>query len=289
MEVAMTATRSDMPVQLRSAGRKARRVASYSLRKLRAIRFEALSLLRPQVIRSPYGVTLAANWGDATFRLYAIGGYGKFLSNFLRGQSAPFVFLDIGANQGLYSMIASRNPNCTGVVAFEPVDGIADLMEQNLRLNIVRKVNLVRRAVSDQVETLQIPFDPGHSGASTLTGRRPSFQAGPTVSIQTIDHGGLSRIVHEGDEPIIVKVDVEGHEPVAIAELLKTSFAPRIRAIFYECDENWISASEMRRLLERHGFDSFEQVGSGSHYDVLATRSARVETAVDQPVSARSA
>lgn len=53
-----------------------------------------------------------------------------------------------------------------------------------------------------------------------------------------------------GQDPVIVKLDVEGHEAVVIAELLKSAHAKRIEAIFYEVDERWIDRQAVRKLLE---------------------------------------
>ena len=45
-----------------------------------------------------------------------------------------------------------------------------------------------------------------------------------------------------------------------------------ITEIFYEIDEEWTNPKEIEILLRSIGFKTFEQIGSGSHYDILATR-----------------
>src|SRR3546814_8757450 len=81
----------------------------------------ALPLPRAQdVVTSRYGVKLRANWRDRTFQYCRAATYGRDLSGFLAAQDSPFAFVDIGANQGLYSLLAARNPPCARVIAFEP-------------------------------------------------------------------------------------------------------------------------------------------------------------------------
>src|SRR3546814_19160807 len=80
----------------------------------------ALPLPRAQdVVTSRYGVKLRANWRDRTFQYCRAATYGRDLSGFLAAQDSPFAFVDIGANQGLYSLLAARNPQCARVIAFE--------------------------------------------------------------------------------------------------------------------------------------------------------------------------
>ncbi len=87
------------------------------------------------VTRTPYGVLMRSNWGDFTFELCYNGSYGTTLSDFLTAQRAPFIFLDIGANQGLYSLIAAANPQCAQAYAFEPVAATLTILRDNIQLN----------------------------------------------------------------------------------------------------------------------------------------------------------
>ena len=61
-------------------------------------------------VRSAYGVLMVPNWQDTTFRYCIFGTYGRDLADLLLEQREAFVFVDIGANQGLYSLIAAQNP-----------------------------------------------------------------------------------------------------------------------------------------------------------------------------------
>lgn len=234
----------------------------------RRLRSRVLRLLRPRRVRSAYGIDLTARWDDATFLFYLQGSYGFVFSDFLKQRQRDFVFLDIGANQGLYSILAAGNPVCRGAIAFEPVPETAEVLEANLALNRSRGVAIVRKAISDRAGRVALSVEPGHSGTASLR----SGAEGGRIEIETIDAAGLEQIVPAGAPEIVVKIDVEGHEAVVLAELMKCSFQPRIAAIFYEVDQRWVDPETLRKLLQENGFSEFRKVGNGSHYDVLAER-----------------
>jgi FkbM family methyltransferase len=253
--------------------RAAARVWRMSLR-VRREWLEVVARRRPATVRSIYGVRLKGNWDDSTFRMYLVGSYGFFLSDFLARQRSPFLFLDIGANQGLYSILAARNRFCRGVHAFEPVPQVAALLAENLALNRAREVAVHRVAISDRSGQIDIAFDPGHTGTSSLAAARDARagQGAGTVRLTTIDHGGLDALIAPGAPRILVKIDVEGHEETVVAELAKCSFLPRVEAIFYECDESATDVRAVEATLRRAGFAGFVKVGMGTHYDTLALR-----------------
>jgi FkbM family methyltransferase len=222
------------------------------------------------VVRSAYGVRLVANWDDTTFRFCATGAYGTFFSGFLDRQARPFCFVDIGANQGLYSMIAARNPQCRHAFAFEPVPQTADLLQGNIAANgAERKITLLRKGVSDRAGEIPIAIPEGHSGAAAI-GR--TLEGAHTHVIEVIDGAGLAEALSCEAGRFIVKIDVEGHEAAVIAALLSTPIVAQIQAIFYECDERWIDVAQIQADLEAAGFSTFQKVGAGDHYDILASR-----------------
>ncbi len=221
-------------------------------------------------VPSAYGVRMAANWTDSTFRFCVTGAYGIFLSSFIKHQRTPFCFLDIGSNQGLYAILAAQTPTCRKVYAFEPVPQTADLLARNIALNGVEGAcHLVRKAISDQVGRASISLSENHSGAAAI-GRE--LDGGQHMEIETINAQALAQEIDLGAGRILVKVDVEGHEDVVIRQLLKTPFAGQIEAIFYECDETWVDVDGVQRQLEAAGFQHFKKIGQGRHYDILASR-----------------
>ncbi|MBN8831529.1 MAG: FkbM family methyltransferase [Sphingomonadales bacterium] len=227
---------------------------------------------RPYV-RSRYGVSMRSNWADATFNLCYFGHYGRTLSDLLGKRSQPFVFLDIGANQGLYSLIAGKNPNCRQAIAFEPVPATFALLEANIAANGLDNVKPVNQAIAAESGTTIIRMPPEHSGGASMAA--DNGVAGLEIAIETIRQEEMDALIADGPEPILVKIDVEGFEPVVVAELVKSRHIDRIAAVFYEMDENWADPMALERMLRDVGFTSFRKIqtaAEATHYDVLATR-----------------
>lgn len=242
-------------------------------RKLRAAALSPIMAARGNgPVRSAYGVLMTPNWQDTTFRYCIFGTYGRDLADLLLGYAEDFVFVDIGANQGLYSLIAARNPRCRQIIAFEPVPATYARLQANVALNEgAERTVLHQLAIASSVGTVEITVAADHTGTASLAGRDGNAVGGG-VTIQTINAPLLDPLI-AGPMPMFVKIDVEGLEAVVIAELVKTISFGRVAAIFYEVDDRWANAAEIERGLRDAGFTRFAKYGRGHHYDVLATRS----------------
>jgi FkbM family methyltransferase len=241
----------------------------------RSTKLERTVLERSKVkrVRSRYGVWLASNWSDSTFNMYYFGQYGRFLADMLRDEKQPFVFLDIGANQGLYSLLAAKNPNCRACVAFEPVPDTFALLQRNISANkLDHIVSAVNYAIAAETGSATIRINPVHSGGASMAASNEV--GGRQVEIRMIDSVTLDTIIPDGGEAILVKIDVEGFEPIVVDQLVRSSYSHRIAKIFYEVDETWVNPAEIELKLRSIGFASFRKIAgnSSTHYDVLATR-----------------
>jgi len=213
---------------------------------------------------------MRANWDDETFNLCINATYGYFLSNLLLAEKSEFVFWDIGSNQGLYSLIAAKNSQCNAIIAFEPVSKTFYLLRENAERNgLSEKISLVNAAISNSRGTAKIALQDKHSGAASLGDAE--VELGMSEEIRTINAEDLNDFEATGMN-IIVKVDVEGHEQTVIGELVKSRHADDISSIFYEIDERWADADAIEQLLRAADFSHFEKIGSGHHYDILASR-----------------
>ena len=241
----------------------------FGIAKLRALEF-----LGVREIMTPYGIKIVPYWNDMTFNFYALGIYGKFFSSFLENQKDPFCFVDIGANQGLYSLIAAKQPSNKKVFSFEPVETTFRLLLANTHLNGATKIDCHNVAISDQCGPGKIAVPEAHSGGASLRGE--SFEDRENIDdIQNIDlitAREMEKLL-PNNLKTIVKIDVEGMELTVIRELGKLTQLDQISDIYYEVDERWVDAAEIKRELETMGFGSFKKIGrSKLHYDVLASR-----------------
>lgn len=126
-------------------------------------------------------------------------------------QTSSVVF-DIGANTGVYSLIAGAvNPRAE-IISFEPVERIFDKLESNVKLN---KFNIKPSKIAISNSNGEANFydnDEDHNYSASLNaGHRPGSMAKKVIT-QTLD----SFIEQHGVKPELVKIDVERHEPAVI-------------------------------------------------------------------------
>ncbi|MDP6706886.1 MAG: FkbM family methyltransferase [Alphaproteobacteria bacterium] len=207
-----------------------------------------------------------------TFEFYVWGFYGYFFSDFLESIDEDFEFLDIGDNQGLYSLLASKNPNCRRCHAFEPVEETASILRENIELNEISNIDVHEVAISDVEGASSIHIKASHSGAATMRDIGDETWSDVPVSIRCITHKELENIVGN-EHRLIVKIDVEGLEESVLKQLAACSFFDKISDVYFEVDSNWVDLDTILNLLKDKGFQNFERSGENDlHYDMLARR-----------------
>ncbi|MHA6964320.1 FkbM family methyltransferase [Zobellella denitrificans] len=134
------------------------------------------------------------------------------------------VVLDVGANIGLYSMVATMANSVKVVYAYEPDKSAYEELQKNVLLNGVDNiVKPIQAAVSD-VEG-QVRFG-SHSAMSGVNGIISTSIHDPAVFSESMDVTAVSLDRLEGiaGKVLGIKIDVEGHELQVIdgaASLLK--------------------------------------------------------------------
>jgi FkbM family methyltransferase len=145
------------------------------------------------------------------FHLLVDGRYEAETDDFIaRRLSAGDVFVDAGANIGVFTVSAARTVGARGrVLAVEPSPAVFPYLEQNIRLNQLENVLACRLALSDQAHD-GVPFyaaPASHFGMGALA---PQFDAEPCL----VNTRPLDDVVADAGLPFVrvLKVDVEGHE-----------------------------------------------------------------------------
>ena len=220
-----------------------------------------------------YGILLTPTYQDKTFEYYFKGTYGTYFSDWLATLEEETIFLDIGANQGLYSVLAGKNPLVKKIFSFEPNDAIVPLLLNNLKVNQIETAEVIPAAISNVSGTLSLNTVEGHSGKSSLRTENNAATANLTVkTIQTMHYLALNKRIPK-DSFNGIKIDVEGHEEVVIQELVKCTFFKHTQWIFCEIDEQWIQPENIYQILRAEGFTRFERIGDHpTHYDVMMRR-----------------
>lgn len=221
-------------------------------------------------VQSVYGPYLLNTPGDRTFEL-CVDGYGSFVSNAIGVQDRRFVFLDIGANLGLFSLLAAKNPHCERVIAFEPLPDIFRNLECNIRRNGGGKIEAILGVVSATQDSFAyLTFDPRHSGMSRIIERRSGSVRAPVVSAKTLDS-----LFPEPPDAIVAKIDVEGSEVDVLSTLRTARIYSSIAEIIIEISERHLGSakrSEAMLMLARDGYEEVSRAGSPHHYDARYRR-----------------
>jgi FkbM family methyltransferase len=206
---------------------------------------------------------LIANHGDVTFELSVSGRYGRLIPDALAAIDRPFVFLDIGANAGIFSLVADALPLCRSIFAFEPVPATFARLVGNIWKNKARKIIPVCAAVSDTDEpVVRLSYDPRHTGTARI---KPNGQVvAPVVGTRALD------ALVAGSEPVAIKIDVEGAEACVLRAVCAATLRSRICDLVVEVSPRMVGAeaiAELLTMLDREGFDEIGRSGKDDHYD----------------------
>ncbi len=127
--------------------------------------------------------------------------------------SSSATFVDVGANIGFYSLVmAARHPKLK-VIAFEPNPKNFRMLESNVRLNRFSNVTCEKTALSDADGTATLYLSPSDMSASLESEFETSRRGEVEVQREMLDTYALERSLRA---PLLIKVDVEGHESAFI-------------------------------------------------------------------------
>jgi FkbM family methyltransferase len=183
------------------------------------------------LLRQPFAVS----WLDNS-KLFLYPGNETSRSVFVTGRYEPneffllqrvikpgMTFIDAGANMGLYSIFAARRVGARGkVLALEPSGREFEILQRNVKLNLLTNVITIRKAVSDRASEVELSVAPleksGHNtlgafGYDTPLAHRERVQA---ERLDDIVYGeGLARVD-------VIKMDIEGAEMAALRGAVET-------------------------------------------------------------------
>lgn len=167
-------------------------------------------------------------------------------------------FVDVGANEGYFSVIAARAVGAHGrVIAIEPQARVQPILRRNIELNNCRNVTLVQAAVSDCCGTAELHLTPDmNNSASSLT--QPTRYA---LRRETVPQLTLERIWEQAGitQCTLMKVDIEGWEYEAVLGSRSLFLQGKIEALALELHPHLLTprgrdASEITNFLASCGY-----------------------------------
>jgi FkbM family methyltransferase len=149
------------------------------------------------------------------------------------------VFLDIGANVGIFSLIASQAFD--EVIAFEPHPETYKTLTNNIESNLYKNITTHNIGLSNQDATMELYVNPLNNGGASLNKFNQKItQEGVDynwdkvdVKVRTLDDISLEfKSILKNKRIDLIKIDVEGHELLVLKGALNviTTYMPVIYA-----------------------------------------------------------
>ena len=123
------------------------------------------------------------------------------------------IFLDIGANAGIYSLTAAKIINNSGhIYAIEPHPTMRARLQYNVKINgFDKKIKILNYAITDKMGEISLIIDDSNMGGNSLTQKRgsKSIKVNGTTLLELLKQEKISKIN-------IMKIDIEGAEDKAL-------------------------------------------------------------------------
>jgi FkbM family methyltransferase len=142
------------------------------------------------------------------------GTWEDFVDNVLTTLASPGdVFLDVGANQGYYTVKIGSLVGATGkVFAFEPNPKMFRFLLDNVELNALQpRVVCHQVAVGAEAGAMQLEVDDDYPGGARVL--MPALDQA-THRLVDVDVVRIDEVVPAGLVADLIKIDVEGFEPL---------------------------------------------------------------------------
>ena len=198
---------------------------------------------------SYYSVKLNnVDFKDATFRFACGGAYGNYFNSLIKKYEKEFFFLDIGANIGIFSLIAKNNKYCKKIIAIEPSKLIYKKLKKNLSS---KKCVLYNLAISNFNGVADLSINANHSGVSKLISKKDKKKY-KSQKVITKNYKFFD-MIYKKLKPynLIVKIDVEGHQLSVIKEIKKSKIYNKISIMYIENENNYNAKKKLQKMLPK--------------------------------------
>lgn len=174
-----------------------------------------------------------------------------FLLHVLRPGDA---FADIGANVGVYTILAAKNAGAN-VVSFEPIPSTFQKLRRNVEANkVTGRVELKCYGVGEKAETLR--FTEAMDAVNHVIGKDEAVDGQVIeVPVRTIDE------LLGGSQPVLFKIDVEGFEWPALQGARQLLASNMLKGLIIELNGSGrrygFADEQIHQLLVSFGFSPY--------------------------------
>nr|WP_303647541.1 FkbM family methyltransferase [Haloarchaeobius amylolyticus] len=185
------------------------------------------------------------------------------LKDFVSEIETNDIVYDIGANTGLYTLFAAKKCHKGEVIAFEPYPPNVQLLKKDIERNSLTNVTVIEKALSNSVGSIEFSqptvADVGYGSSSIQAEKSDS-----TIDVPTTTGDQLISSTR-APQPNVVKIDVEGAEPLVIEGLADALSQQECRIVYCEVHLPGVShrpsiedfsttVSDIRERFEGFGF-----------------------------------
>lgn len=208
-------------------------------RILKKITNNIIKRLMPKETEIEEGVFLELDQSDPVASgAIALGVYERYETKLFRSKIKPaMTIIDIGANLGYYTVLASRLVGEQGLVlAFEPEPNFFKLLSKNINRNDIKNVNHYEMAIAEKKGISELHLSDENKGHNSLI-YSEELKTSVNVKTTTLDDFLNSQIIKKVD---IIKMDIEGAEILAI-EGMKNTLIKHTPLLFLEFSPHLIA------------------------------------------------
>lgn len=172
--------------------------------------------------------------------------YLQVLASFCRPDT---VFLDIGANLGVFSLRLAPYLREGRIMAFEPNARIRELFGRSVHLNGLReRIEIFECGASDETAELVLEVPQGHAGGGHVEPARPG-DTRARIHVRPLDE-----VLHELPAFHVAKIDVEGHELHALRGMQRLlARSPQAVVLFEKLVPRAGLEAPLMELFSSHG------------------------------------
>jgi FkbM family methyltransferase len=177
----------------------------------------------------------------------------------------PGLFVDVGAHHGWFSLAVGAIGGAS-VISIEPDSDNCSALRANIARNGLSNITVCSIAVGPEATLLAMSRPvPGNSGTSAVHPGNAEDHGGHYWVAATSLQALLERLVRPPVRPVLLKIDIEGFEPQALAGLdFDGPFRPR--NVLLECEpeflpRGWGTGESLAAFFSARGYTLHDVLG----------------------------
>ncbi len=165
----------------------------------------------------PITLQVEGNFWDITHRQFLCRSGDVLAALMIENLGPRSLFIDVGANIGYYTLLATRFTPQQNIYSFEPNPKICSILRKNLSKNGFSEINVKEIALSNKAGSQAFYMSPRSSGGASL--ERDFFPNQCEVIVDTFN--SVVQVDLQQYDSIFVKIDTEGHDDKVIEGMTK--------------------------------------------------------------------